>query len=73
MTIYSDNPCANGFVDEIVVMMIIIIIMVLQGLDGCRHLRAAAAARVIQGLMPARCLDALRNTASELVSSALQR
>lgn len=70
MTIYSDNPCANGFVDEIVVM---IIIMVLQGLDGCRHLRAAAAARVIQGLMPARCLDALRNTASELVSSALQR
>lgn len=38
MTIYSDNPCANGFVDEIVVMMIIIIIMVLQGLDGCRHL-----------------------------------
>ena len=72
MTIYSDNPCANGFVDEIVVMMIIII-MVLQGLDGCRHLRAAAAARVIQGLMPARCLDALRNTASELVSSALQR
>ena len=72
MTIYSDNPCANGFVDEIVVMMIIII-MVLQGLDGCRHLRAAAAARVIQGLMPARCLDALRNTASDLVSSALQR